>query len=270
MAKIANATLTHSREHLRVIPHLHLTSSYIANILALGVQDAAYLTPPHHPGTAPETTTTSSSSNSSLAPSFNDLSRSSISSQEPTGYFSVGINNGNSNGSSYNRERFSITVGHALKMPANWHGTSSEKLIRVLGTFSGTVHPLSVIKKYLCCLQPCSGRLERRVNGSMRGLGFENMRTGRKANNECCFLHHTLYLSRSLVFCFASLPSSLIPFPHSFPLPPSLFPIRLTTFYPYLSFATSAQFRFMNPPFVLSTDQESVLVRLSMWLSAPI
>ena len=136
--KIANATLVHSREHSPVIPHLHLSNGHIVNGLAPGVQDATYLMPPHHPGAAvaPETTTTSSS----LAPSSNDLSRSSISSQGSMGSFSVGINNGNSSGSAYNGERFSITIGHALKKTlANWHVTSPEELIRVLGILSGSV-----------------------------------------------------------------------------------------------------------------------------------
>lgn len=140
--KIANATLAHSREHSPVMPHLHLSSDHIANGFAPGVQDATHLMPPHHPGTAltPETNTPSSSSSTSLTPSTNDQSRSSISSQGSAGSFSVGINNGNSSGNVYNGERFSITIGHALKKTlANWHVTSPEELIRVLGILSGTV-----------------------------------------------------------------------------------------------------------------------------------
>lgn len=141
--KIANATLAHSREHSPVMPHLHLSSDHIADGLAPGVQDATHLTPPRHPGTpvALETTTTSSSSSSSLATSSNDLSRSSISSQGSAGSFSVALNSGNSgNSSGYNGERFTITIGHALKKTlANWHVTSPEELIRVLGILSGTV-----------------------------------------------------------------------------------------------------------------------------------
>jgi trehalose 6-phosphate synthase/phosphatase len=142
-AKIANATLAHSREHSPVMPHLHLSSSHMANGLAPGVQDATHLMPPHYPGTsaavAPETntTTTSSSSSSSVTPSSlstNDVSRSSISSQGSTGSY---INNSSGG---YNGERFSITIGHALKKTlANWHVTSPEELIRVLGILSGTV-----------------------------------------------------------------------------------------------------------------------------------
>ncbi|KAG0211913.1 threalose-6-phosphate phosphatase [Mortierella sp. GBA30] len=44
--------------------------------------------------------------------------------------------------SSNNREHFSITIGHALKKTlANWHVTSPEELIRVLGILSGTIDP---------------------------------------------------------------------------------------------------------------------------------
>ncbi|KAG0051381.1 hypothetical protein BGZ89_003547, partial [Linnemannia elongata] len=140
--KIANATLVHSREQLPVMPHLHLSSDHTTNGFAPGVQDATHLMPPHHPGTAvtPDSTTSSSSSSSSLTPSSNGQSRSSISSQGSAGSFSVGINNGNSSSSAYNGERFSITIGHALKKTlANWHVTSPEELIRVLGILSGTV-----------------------------------------------------------------------------------------------------------------------------------
>lgn len=143
-AKIANATLAHSREHSPVMPPLHLPGSHIANGLAPGVQDATHLMPPHYPGASvvatPETTamTTNSSGSSSLAPSSlstDDVSRSSISSQGSTGSY---INNSSIGG--YNGERFSITIGHALKKTlANWHVTSPEELIRVLGILSGTV-----------------------------------------------------------------------------------------------------------------------------------
>ncbi|KAG0376593.1 threalose-6-phosphate phosphatase [Mortierella sp. AD032] len=128
--KIAAATLAHSREHSPMMPHLHLSSSHLANGLAPGVQDSTHLMPPHPvtSGSAAQdtTTTTSSSSASSSSLSTSDLSRSSISSQGSVG--------------SYNGERFSITIGHALKKTlANWHVTSPEELIRVLGILSGTV-----------------------------------------------------------------------------------------------------------------------------------
>ncbi|KAF8942243.1 threalose-6-phosphate phosphatase [Haplosporangium gracile] len=135
--KIANATFAHSREHSPVMPHVHLSSGHVANGLVPGVQDSTYLMPPHHPGTpvTPETTTSGSLTPSSSL-STSDLSRASISSQGSTGSYSGGINN---NGG-YNGERFSITIGHALKKTlANWHVTSPEELIRVLGILSGTV-----------------------------------------------------------------------------------------------------------------------------------
>ncbi|KAG0273014.1 threalose-6-phosphate phosphatase [Linnemannia exigua] len=120
--KIAAATLAHSREHSPMMPHLHLSSSHMTNGLAPGVQDSTHLMPPHPvtSGSAvPETTATSSSSSvvPSASLSTSDLSRSSISSQGSVG--------------SYNGERFSITIGHALKKTlANWHVTSPEELIR--------------------------------------------------------------------------------------------------------------------------------------------
>ncbi|KAF9104361.1 threalose-6-phosphate phosphatase [Mortierella sp. GBA35] len=137
--KIANATLAHSWEHSPVMPHLKLSSSHLINGLAPGVQDATHLVPPHPAGTHPTvdntSTSTSSSGSSSLAPSSSSaggLSRSSISSQGSTGSFS-GSSNSNSN-------RFSVTIGHALKKTlANWHVTSPEELIRVLGILSGAV-----------------------------------------------------------------------------------------------------------------------------------
>ncbi|KAF9901248.1 threalose-6-phosphate phosphatase [Linnemannia zychae] len=123
--KIAAATLAHSREHSPVMPHLHLSSGHAASGFAPGVQDATHLMPPHVvSGSVPSAEDTP---NSSLTPSStSDMSRSSVSSQGSVG--------------SYNGERFSITIGHALKKTlANWHVTSPEELIRVLGILSGTV-----------------------------------------------------------------------------------------------------------------------------------
>ncbi|KAF9127625.1 threalose-6-phosphate phosphatase [Mortierella sp. 14UC] len=124
--KIAAATLAHSREHSPVMPHLNLSSSHVANGLAPGVQDATYLMPPH-PVTSGSVPSAEGTPSSSRTPSStSDLSRSSISSQGSVG--------------SYNGERFSITIGHALKKTlANWHVTSPEELIRVLGILSGSV-----------------------------------------------------------------------------------------------------------------------------------
>ncbi|KAF9332889.1 threalose-6-phosphate phosphatase [Podila minutissima] len=105
-AKIAQATLEHS--HSPTVPHAHVhghangqTNGYIAH-------HGAHLHPPTPTTPAPQTPSSSSTSTTS-----------------PRG--AAG-------------EHFSITIGHALKKTlANWHVTSPEELIRVLGILSGVI-----------------------------------------------------------------------------------------------------------------------------------
>ncbi|KAF9926205.1 threalose-6-phosphate phosphatase [Linnemannia zychae] len=129
--RVADATLAHSREHSPILPQLHLSS--ITNGLLSGAQDTTHLMLPHADIPTAVVDTTLSSNSSSLAPSSastSDVSRSSVSSQG---------SNGSTSGC-YNGERFSITIGHALKKTlANWHVTSPEELIRVLGILSGAI-----------------------------------------------------------------------------------------------------------------------------------
>ncbi|KAG0338719.1 threalose-6-phosphate phosphatase [Podila humilis] len=116
-AKIAQATLEHSLEHSPIVPHLHDSSP----IGIIPTYNGTAIRPPsyhqehqhQHQSTASESTLStqadSLSSQASLtSPVLNDI--------------------------------FSITIGHALKKTlANWHVTSPEELIRVLGVLSGTV-----------------------------------------------------------------------------------------------------------------------------------
>ncbi|KAG0350160.1 threalose-6-phosphate phosphatase [Podila minutissima] len=104
--KIAQATLEHS--HSPTVPHAHVhghvngqTNGYVAH-------HGAHLHPPTPTAPAPQTPSSSSTSTTS-----------------PRG--AAG-------------EHFSITIGHALKKTlANWHVTSPEELIRVLGILSGVI-----------------------------------------------------------------------------------------------------------------------------------
>jgi trehalose 6-phosphate synthase/phosphatase len=114
-AKIAQATLQHSREHAPVIPHRQDSAG--PNGIAK-TPNGAHLKPPA-PFTAgeplPSPTTPGSIANLTL-----------LNSQGSTSHLA--------------NEHFSITIGHALKKTlANWHVTSPEELIRVLGILSGTV-----------------------------------------------------------------------------------------------------------------------------------
>ncbi|KAF8952204.1 threalose-6-phosphate phosphatase [Haplosporangium bisporale] len=100
-AKIAHATLVHSLEHSPIVPHAHVNVQ--VNGQANGVpHDGTHLASPA-PTTPAQT----------------------LSSASPRG--AAG-------------EHFSITIGHALKRTlANWHVTSPEELIRVLGILSGVI-----------------------------------------------------------------------------------------------------------------------------------
>ncbi|KAG0352161.1 threalose-6-phosphate phosphatase, partial [Gamsiella multidivaricata] len=113
-AKIAQATLQHSLEH-SVIPHRQDSSG--PNGIAK-TPNGSHLRPPE-PFSAKRNQPSPSTPGSIT-------SLTSISSQ----------------GSSTNLadEHFSITIGHALKKTlANWHVSSPEELIRVLGILSGTI-----------------------------------------------------------------------------------------------------------------------------------
>ncbi|KAF9570758.1 threalose-6-phosphate phosphatase [Mortierella alpina] len=101
-AKLREAALQHSKEHSPTAPHGHASS----NGLTLAVQDGPSLKP------------AASVTNGVISP---------ISMPQTNGF---------------NREHFSITIGHALKKTlANWHVTSPEELIRVLGILSGAIDP---------------------------------------------------------------------------------------------------------------------------------
>ncbi|KAG0034895.1 threalose-6-phosphate phosphatase [Podila clonocystis] len=104
-AKIAQATLEHShlhsREHSPIVPHVQLNGQVNGKINGYVAHHANHLIPPQTP------------------------SASSTSTSSPRG--AAG-------------EHFSITIGHALKRTlANWHVTSPEELIRVLGILSGVI-----------------------------------------------------------------------------------------------------------------------------------
>ncbi|CAO3573674.1 unnamed protein product [Mortierella alpina] len=101
-AKLREAALQHSKEHASSAPHGHTST----NGLTLAVQDGPSLKP------------TASVVNGVVT---------AISTPQINGF---------------SREHFSITIGHALKKTlANWHVTSPEELIRVLGILAGTIDP---------------------------------------------------------------------------------------------------------------------------------
>ncbi|KAF9362494.1 threalose-6-phosphate phosphatase [Mortierella sp. NVP85] len=112
-AKISQAHLAHSREHSPAVPHWQATAS--GNTLA--VQDGPYLKPsvavgPNAPSTVPGITAETETT----------------------------VPETSSGPSAQAKEHFSITIGHALKKTlANWHVTSPEELIRVLGILSGVI-----------------------------------------------------------------------------------------------------------------------------------
>ncbi|KAF9956675.1 threalose-6-phosphate phosphatase [Mortierella alpina] len=101
-AKLREAALQHSKEHSSTAPHGRTST----NGLTLAVQDGPSLKP------------TASVVNGVV---------SALSTPQINGF---------------SREHFSITIGHALKKTlANWHVTSPEELIRVLGILAGTIEP---------------------------------------------------------------------------------------------------------------------------------
>ncbi|KAI1319792.1 threalose-6-phosphate phosphatase [Mortierella claussenii] len=113
-AKIAEATRQHSREHAPPIPHRPDSAGPhgIAN-----TPNGAHLKPPPPFSVATPQGPPTPGSITSLA---------SMNSQGSTTHVT--------------NEHFSITIGHALKKTlANWHVTSPEELIRVLGILSGTI-----------------------------------------------------------------------------------------------------------------------------------
>ncbi|KAI7832183.1 glycosyltransferase family 20-domain-containing protein [Gamsiella multidivaricata] len=117
-AKIAEATLTHSREHSPNTKHSRLS----INGGPLAVQDESILK--LSVMVSGDDTASSLSATSSSTAAILD------SSVESHGSSSQAVGN----------EHFSVTIGHALKKTlANWHVTSPEELIRVLGILSGTV-----------------------------------------------------------------------------------------------------------------------------------
>lgn len=105
-AKIAQAALGHSLErsleHSPIVPHAHVNGQVNGHVNGVPHHDGTHLAPPT-PTPAPQTPSSAS----------------------PRG--AAG-------------EHFSITIGHALKRTlANWHVTSPEELIRVLGILSGVI-----------------------------------------------------------------------------------------------------------------------------------
>ncbi|KAF9173617.1 threalose-6-phosphate phosphatase [Mortierella sp. AD011] len=115
-AKIAQANLEHNLEHSPMIPHLHLSTNANGQAANGGALQKPSLANPDQASPTSESTTPSSGSSlgSSESPSS-------------TSYLD-------------NHEHFSITIGHALKKTlANWHVTSPEELIRILGILAGTI-----------------------------------------------------------------------------------------------------------------------------------
>ncbi|KAF9198551.1 threalose-6-phosphate phosphatase [Haplosporangium sp. Z 27] len=107
-AKIAEATFQHSREHGVPLPHRQDSAG--PNGIAKTPLGAHLKPPPPFTTALPFPTSTSQTSST---PTTNSAG-----------------------------EHFSITIGHALKKTlANWHVTSPEELIRVLGILSGVVDP---------------------------------------------------------------------------------------------------------------------------------
>lgn len=121
-AKISQATLAHSREHSPAVPHWQATAS--GNTLA--VQDGPFL----KPSVAVGETASSSVSSSALPEASTETAATATPTPDTS---SVTATQGP-------KEHFSITIGHALKKTlANWHVTSPEELIRVLGILSGVI-----------------------------------------------------------------------------------------------------------------------------------
>ncbi|KAF9188721.1 threalose-6-phosphate phosphatase [Haplosporangium sp. Z 767] len=109
-ARITQSTLEHSHEHFPEITRAHLP----LNGLTPAVQDGTYLKLP---------TKISDGVESKV-----DLGSASAMALQGTVPYPG------------NNEHFTITIGHALKKTlANWHVTSPEELIRVLGILAGTI-----------------------------------------------------------------------------------------------------------------------------------
>ncbi|KAF9425240.1 threalose-6-phosphate phosphatase [Podila epigama] len=112
-AKIAQATLEHSLEHTTSISHAHVHGQ----VNGTNTDDLAEHGEAAH---SHQVNATSAAPASSVSPSSSPSS-------SPLNKEHFG-------------EHFSITIGHALKRTlANWHVTSPEELIRVLGILSGVV-----------------------------------------------------------------------------------------------------------------------------------
>ncbi|KAF9953593.1 threalose-6-phosphate phosphatase, partial [Modicella reniformis] len=123
-AKISQATLAHSLEHPPAIPHRQMVTS--GNTLA--VQDGPFLKP---------SVAITDGNPSRVTASLQATA--SMTTTTVSGMGSVAATQGQYPASA-NKETFSITIGHALKKTmANWHVTSPEELIRVLGILSGVL-----------------------------------------------------------------------------------------------------------------------------------
>ncbi|KAF9103833.1 threalose-6-phosphate phosphatase [Mortierella sp. AM989] len=119
-AKIAQSTLEHALEHSSTVSHLHPST----NVNNHGADERASQKPSLL--NVDDASSTSGSTTLSSASSL-ETPESSQASSSPASYLE-------------NREHFSITIGHALKKTlANWHVTSPEELIRILGILSGTI-----------------------------------------------------------------------------------------------------------------------------------
>ncbi|KAG0218852.1 threalose-6-phosphate phosphatase [Mortierella sp. GBA43] len=118
-AKISQATLAHSREHSPAFPHWQVGAT--GN--TLGVQDGPFL----KPCVAVKGSDSAGPSGAAQLPLI-------VATTTSTSADTI------STPAQVNKEPFSITIGHALKKTlANWHVTSPEELIRVLGILSGVV-----------------------------------------------------------------------------------------------------------------------------------
>ncbi|KAF9915390.1 threalose-6-phosphate phosphatase, partial [Lobosporangium transversale] len=128
-AKIAEATRQQSRELAPPIPHRQDSSGPHGIAKA---PNGAHLRPP-----APFTTKINSANNDSNAATTPISPSGPATPGSITSLTSISSQGSNSN---LTNEHFSITIGHALKKTlANWHVTSPEELIRVLGILSGTI-----------------------------------------------------------------------------------------------------------------------------------
>ncbi|GJJ73482.1 trehalose 6-phosphate synthase/phosphatase [Entomortierella parvispora] len=117
-AKIAAAALQHSLEHSPIIPHRPDPSGPhgIAN-----TPQGAHLKPPAPYSVAAVAPPAGPPTPGSISSATSATSQGSVASNHPLA-----------------NEHFSITIGHALKKTlANWHVTSPEELIKVLGVLSG-------------------------------------------------------------------------------------------------------------------------------------